>query len=91
VTDTSTQDELGPKPEPATEPPEMFPGGTDAVDDPGRYHSVDPAVRDLDPRLDPTADDEVPDEVTEPEEKQQEPDEDSGTTSDEGGETEPPA
>ncbi len=89
MSDTSTE-HLGPKPEPAAEPPELFPGGTDAVDDPERYHAVDPAVRDLDPRHDPAAED-TPDELTEPEDKQQEPDEDSGTPTDEHGETEPPA
>ena len=91
MTDTSTQDSLGPKPEAATEPPELFPGGTDAVDDPERYHNVDPAVRDLAPEDNPMVTDETPDEVSQPDDKQQEPDEDSGTPADEDGETEPPA
>ncbi|MFC5177807.1 hypothetical protein [Nocardioides taihuensis] len=91
MSDTSTEHDLGPKPEPATEKPELFPGGTDAVDDPERYHDEDPAVRDLDPHGGPKAAHEIPDEVAELEDKQQEPDEDSGSPADEGGETEPPA
>jgi hypothetical protein len=91
VSDTSTEHGLGPKPEPATEPPELFPGGPDAVDDPDRYHEVDPAVRDLDPEDNPMVTDETPDEVAQPEEKKQEPDEDSGTPTDEDGQTEPSA
>ena len=82
--------ELGPKPEPATEAPELFPGGVDAVDEPDRYHRItDPAVRDLDPADNPAVDDELPEEIAEPDDKQQEPDQDSGTAED--GETEPPA
>ena len=93
MTDTTTtqDDGLGPKPEPATEAPELFPGGIDAVDDPERYHEMDPAVRDLDPGQNPAVEDEAPDEISEPDDKQQEPDEDSGTATDEGAHTEQPA
>ena len=84
-------DDLGPKPDPDIEEPELFPGGADAVDSPQRYHNgLDPAVRDLDPDDNPAVDDETPDEIAQPDDKQQEPDEDSGTN-DGSGEPEPPA
>ncbi|MFC4782925.1 hypothetical protein ACT8ZV_00490 [Nocardioides sp. MAHUQ-72] len=51
-------DDLGPMPEPQTEPGELAPGGVDAVDD---IDHTNPATRDLSTRDNPAVDDvEVP-------------------------------
>jgi hypothetical protein len=85
-------DDLGPKPDPDVEEPELFPGGPDAVDTPERYHNgLDPAARDLDPDDNPAVDDATPDEISQPDDKKQEPNGDSGTESSDDGVTEPPA
>jgi hypothetical protein len=82
------EDELGPMPEPEAETPELHPGGTDAVVDDEAYPQPDDLVgRDLHPERNPGAEEHVPDEITVPDDKQQEPDEDSGTDTPE----EPPA
>jgi hypothetical protein len=79
-------DELGPKPEATTEPPERFPGGADSVADEEKYGAIpdSPTVPDLNPDANPAVEDAAPDEVKEPDEKQQEPD--RGTS----GEDDPP-
>lgn len=87
-----SDEKIGAKPEPETERPEHFPGGADAVDDSGKYGDTPggPATRDLHPEGNPAVeDDEVPDEISELDEKQQEPDDDSGENPDQP--TEPPA
>ena len=80
----SSQDSnLGPLPEPTTEEPQLYPGGADAVDDP-KYGETpdDPTVPDIDPGDNAAVDDIAPAEVTEPDDKQQEPDEDDTTVAD---------
>ena len=73
------EEKLGPMPEPETEVPELHPGGADAVVDDEDYPQTDDVVgRDLRPDHNPEAEEHVPDEITVPDDKQQEPDEDSG-------------
>ncbi|QIX27982.1 hypothetical protein ncot_16320 [Nocardioides sp. JQ2195] len=95
--DTSASDDAAgtsPAPEPTSEEPQLFPGGVDSIDDP-KYGDTpgDPVSRDLDPDNNPAiSEDAVPDEITEPDDKQQEPDNgeadlDAGQT----GESEEPA
>lgn len=81
--------DVGPMPTPQNEEPEKFPGGADALEDQSRYGEIPdtPLGVDLPPELQPTTVD-LPDEVSEPDDKQQEPDE---GTSGEGTEPEPPA
>ncbi|WP_210649211.1 hypothetical protein [Nocardioides sp. SYSU D00065] len=66
-------DNLSPMPTPTTEDPELHPGGADALEE-------DPADnglgRDLQPEGNPAADD-VPEAISEPDDKQQAPDEDT--------------
>lgn len=89
-----SDDNLGPQPTPQTETPEKFPGGADKLADEEKYGDrgvVDqgPTSRDLDPTKNPAVDG-SPEEVEEPEDKQQEPDEESKDA--EAGETnDPPA
>lgn len=86
-----TQDSnLGPQPEVTTEDPELYPGGADSIDDP-KYGSTPgkPTVPDIDPEDNAAVDDLAPDEVTEPDDKQQEPDEDDSTAEDPS--SEPPS
>ena len=85
-----SDDELGAKPEPETEPPEHFPGGTDAIDDNESYGDTPggPATRDLGPEDNPAVEDALPDEIAEGDDKQQEPDHDR---EDDDQPTEPPA
>ncbi|NYG58631.1 hypothetical protein BJ980_001554 [Nocardioides daedukensis] len=81
------------RPEPVAEEPQLHPGGVDSTDDP-KYGETpgEPVPRDLDPDDNPAVEDVAPDEITEPDDKQQEPDNgeadlDAGET----GESEPPA
>ena len=71
-------EKLSPMPEPETETPELHPGGADAVVDDEVYPEGD-VVMPRDIRLNPEVDEQVPDEITEPDEKKQEPNGDSGT------------
>ena len=73
-----SDDDLGAKPAPTTQPPEHFPGGADAIDDEGRYGDSPggPATRDLSPADNPAVEDALPDDIAAPDDKQQEPDED---------------
>jgi hypothetical protein len=77
-------DGLGPQPEPKVEEPEMFPGGTDAVQDEASPEDrrEDPATRDLPPDLNPATEDTVPEKVAAEDDKTQEPD---GSTDQEAG------
>jgi hypothetical protein len=84
-----SDDDLGAKPEPDTQPPELFPGGADAVDDSRKYRESNPATRDLNPAENPAVEDALPDEIAEGDEKQQEPDDATGENDDQP--TEPPA
>ena len=69
-------DDLGPKPEATTEPPERWPGGADSVADEEKYGAIpdEPTVPDLSPDDNPAVEDAAPDEIKEPDEKSQEPD-----------------
>ena len=62
-------DNLGPKPEAITEPPERWPGGADSVADEEKYGAIpdEPAVPNLDPGKNPAIEDAAPDEISEPE------------------------
>ena len=71
-------EKLSPMPEPEAETPELHPGGTDAVVDDEVYPEGD-MVMPRDIRLNPEVDDQVPDEITEPDDKKQEPNGDSGS------------
>jgi hypothetical protein len=71
-------EKLSPMPEPETETPELHPGGADAVVDDEVYPEGD-VVMPRDIRLNPEVDEQVPDEITEPDDKKQEPNGDSGT------------
>jgi hypothetical protein len=71
-------EKLSPMPEPEAETPELHPGGTDAVVDDEVYPEGD-VVMPRDIRLNPEDDEQVPDEITEPDDKKQEPNGDSGT------------
>ncbi len=71
-------EKLSPMPEPEVETPELHPGGTDAVVDDEVYPEGD-VVMARDIQLNPEVDEQVPDEITEPDDKKQEPDGDSGT------------
>jgi len=73
------------------EPPELHPGGPDAIDDPEKYGDTPgpPATRDLPPEDNPAVDDVIPDEVAEPDDKSQEPD--TGTSGDDDIQDEPSA
>ncbi len=83
------EEKLGPMPDPETETPELHPGGADAVVDDDEYPLQDDVIgRDLLPERNPAAEEHVPDEITVPDDKQQEPDEDSGS---EDTPEEPPA
>jgi len=86
-----SDDDLGAKPEPETEPPEHFPGGADAIDDSGKYGDTPggPATRDLQPEDNPAVEDAMPEEIAEGDDKQQEPDDETGENDDQP--TEPPA
>ena len=85
------------KPEPQTEPPEHFPGGADAIDDDdGKYGTTvrgDTRVRrpreTCSPAENPAVEDAMPDEIAEDDDKQQEPDDETGENKDQP--TEPPA
>jgi hypothetical protein len=87
--------EIGDKPEPQTQPPEHFPGGADAIEEDGKYgdNGADapgaPATRDLQPEANPAVEDAMPEEIAEGDDKQQEPDDESGENDDQP--TEPPA
>ena len=58
------------------EPPELYPGGADAIDDPEKYGDTPgpPTTRDLPPEDNPAVHDVLPDEITAPDDKSQEPD-----------------
>jgi hypothetical protein len=71
-------EKLSPMPEPEAETPELHPGGTDAVVD-DEVHPEGDVVMPRDIRLNPEVDEQVPDEITEPDDKKQEPNGDSGT------------
>ena len=87
----SDDEKLGEMPEPKTQSPELYPGGADAIDDSDKYGDTPggPATRELGPEGNPAIEDNVPDEIASPDEKQQEPDDDSGENPDQP--TEPPA
>jgi hypothetical protein len=89
--ETPVTDQLGPKPEATTEPPERFPGGADSVADEDKYGAMPdtPTVPDLNPDANPAVEDAAPDEVKEPDEKSQEPD--TGTSGEDHPEDEEPA
>ena len=83
-------DEIGKRPEPTTEEPELHPGGPDASDNPEYGETPEESmIPGLPPEVNPAAD-EVPDEITEPDDKSQEPDDDqdqeAGTTDEEPSE-----
>jgi hypothetical protein len=92
-----SDDDLGAKPEAETEPPEHFPGGADAIEEDGKYGDngahgdapVAPATRDLQPEANPAVEDAMPEEIAEDDDKQQEPDDETGENEDQP--TEPPA
>jgi hypothetical protein len=92
-----SDNEIGDKPEPQTQPPEHFPGGADAIEENGKYgdNGADgdapgaPATRDLQPEDNPAVEDAMPEEIAEGDDKQQEPDDASGENDDQP--TEPPA
>lgn len=66
-----TESDLGPLPTPEAVPPQLHPGGVDAVDDTGSQ----PLPHDLDPGDNPMLDDVVPDEIAErDDDKEQAPD-----------------
>jgi hypothetical protein len=71
-------EKLSPMPEPEAETPELHPGGTDAIVDDEVYPEGD-VIMPRDIRLNPEVDDQVPDEITEPDDKKQEPNGDSGS------------
>lgn len=72
------------------EPPDLYPGGADSIEDPEKYGDTPgpPTTRDL-PSEDHPAADEIPDEVSEPDDKSQEPD--TGISGEGDTEHEPPA
>jgi hypothetical protein len=72
----SSQDSnLGPQPEPATEEPELRPGGADSIAD-EKYGDTpgEPTVPDIAPGENAAVEGRAPDEVTAPDDKQQAPD-----------------
>lgn len=77
---------LGPKPEGFTEDPELYPGGADSVQDQEKYGVIpeSPVTPDPSPASNPALEDKAPAGVTEADDKQQEPDVDSGTETDDG-------
>ena len=78
----------GPMPTPTSEEPELFPGGADAIEDQRHGAVPEPPIgADVPPTKNPAAAS-APDEVSEPDDKQQEPDPDSG---DADAGVEPPA
>ncbi|WP_110206633.1 hypothetical protein [Nocardioides daejeonensis] len=79
-----------PAPPPATQEPQLLPGGADSLDDP-KYGDTpgDPVPRDLDPDDNPAVDDEAPEEVKEPDDKDQEPSQ--GVSGEDDLPDEPPA
>ena len=62
-------DNLGPKPDATTEPPERWPGGADSVADEEKHGATpeEPTVPDLDRDDNPAIEDAAPDEISEPE------------------------
>ncbi len=86
-----SDDDLGAKPEPEAETPEKFPGGADAIDDSGEFGDTPggPATPELQPEDNPAVEDAMPDEIAEGDDKQQEPDDETGENEDQP--TEPPA
>ena len=62
-------DNLGPKPEAITEPPERWPGGADSIADEEKYGAIpaQPTVPNLDPSKNPAIEDAAPDELSQPE------------------------
>ena len=73
--------DLGPMPEPETEPAPENPGGADAINDDAPFAGDEREVlgRDLHPQRNPQVEDHVPDEITELEDKQQEGDGDGAS------------
>ena len=67
-------DNLGPKPEATTEPPERWPGGADSVADEEKYGATpdQPTVPNLDPSKNPAIEDAAPDEISEPDDTETE-------------------
>lgn len=65
-----SDDELGDRPEPTTEPPERFPGGADSVADEEKYGEIpdEPVIPDLPTEDNPAVNDAAPEEVRHPEE-----------------------
>jgi hypothetical protein len=68
----------GPMPRPTSEEPELSPGGADAIDD-HRFAAIPetPIGADIPPAHNPASAD-APEEISQPDDKQQEPDADSG-------------
>lgn len=97
--------ELGDKPEPTAEEPQLHPGGVDSLADEEKYGQWldEPTAPDLPPEANPAVEDEAPDEISQPDDKKQEPDDDgedaepdterspSAGQEDERGEPEEPA
>lgn len=68
-----TDDKLGPKPDPVTEPPPENPGGADAINaDTPFAGDADSLPRDLHPDRNPGVEDHVPEEIGAAEDKTQE-------------------
>lgn len=85
---------IGDRPEPEVETPARNPGGVDAINDDAPFAGDEraPLGHDLDPDENPAVEDALPEGIAEPDDKQQEPDKDSGTEDDdESDTTEPPA
>ena len=56
-------EDLGDLPEPTTDPPELFPGGVDSLQDEDKYGDipVEPVIRDLPTASNPAANEVAPD------------------------------
>ena len=69
-----SDEKLGERPEPESEPAEPNPGGVDAINDDAPFAGDQRATlgRDLHPDNNPEVEDHLPDELTDPEDKQQE-------------------
>lgn len=69
-------EELGDRPEPKTQEPELHPGGADSLADQEKYGEWfdEPTVPDLDPTRNPAVEDTAPEEVKQPDDKSQAPD-----------------
>lgn len=93
MSDETTDESLGPKPEPQVQDPELYPGGTDAVPGQDRYqHDPEaPAARDLDPDDNPAVEDALPEEIAQPDAEKEQAPADDDADDQEAGTSEPPA